>query len=232
MISLFILFLLTFVNLLNGQTSNNCLLPGDSLSIGNSLFSINGQFKLTLITKGNICIYNTSDNSIRWCSGFLSPSAQRMSLNINGNFAIVKTNNIAIWSPKIPITSFMTNIKYALISNNGNFIIYNNDNQIVWSCFKGTFSRSIYSKCTVTSAGETINDTCNNPTIAPTIAPTTPTIAPTIAPTITPTIAPTITPTTPPTRSPTTPTRSPTTRAPTAKPKPSPTAKPITLAPI
>lgn len=165
--------------------SQNCLLRGNSLLIGESLISNNGIYNITVTSRGNVCLFDNI--SRRWCSGFISPSAWKMVLTVIGNFAVIKTNGITIWAPNYPVTSFMTNIEYAIISNNGNFIIHNSGG-LIWSCYRGTFSRFINASCPITSETENIGDTCNNvPTASPTISPS---ANPTNKPTANPTSAP------------------------------------------
>lgn len=189
----------------------NCLLQGESLLIGEALISNNEIYNLTVNLKGNICVYNVNTNTKKWCSGYVSPVAWKMIITESGQFSIIKTNGISIWSPKSPITSVMNNVQYVILSNNGNFIVYSNSG-IAWSCNRGTFSRSIYSTCGITSSLESIDDTCNTPTATPTA---TPTRAPTAS----------SSPTRSPTRKPTTNARSPTMKPTSASKKP-PTAVP------
>ena len=227
---LFILFL--FIFSIEKILSQNCLLPGNDLLIGASLISNNGLYNLTVTSRGNVCVFDIT--SKRWCSGFLSPSAWKMSLTDSGIFAVVKTNGITVWAPNAPVTSDMHNIAYAIISDNANFIVYNNAG-LIWSCYRGTFSKYYKPSCNITSPTESIGDTCNNipsfsPTLIPTFSPTSfPTSIPTLIPTLSPTFSPTRSPTKTPTRIPTT-TRSPTAPAkrgvPTFKPIISPTAIP------
>jgi hypothetical protein len=222
------MLLIVFIILLFISTvkSRNCLLLGDSLNIGDSLISNNGLYNLTLSSRGNLCIYDNINT--RWCTGFRSPSIWKMYLNLSGVFGIIKTNNICIWAPNYPVTSFMYNIQYLIMSDNGNFIVYDNTG-LVWSCNRGTFSKYITPVCPITSGTESVGDTCNNipssiPTINPSLTPTiNPILPPSLIPTIIPTRNPTINPTRNPTRLPSTPVRSPPTSKPIIKPTVIPT---------
>jgi hypothetical protein len=187
--ALFIMFI--FIFLTRQILCQNCLLPGNDLLLGGSLISNNGLYNLTLTSRGNVCIFDST--SKRWCSGFLSPSAWKMSLSNLGIFSVIKTNDITIWAPNVPVTSAMHNIVYAIISDNANFIIYNNAG-LIWSCYRGTFSRYYEPSCNITSPTESIGDTCNN----------VPSFSPTLNPSIQPSLNPTLNPTKIPTRSPST----------------------------
>jgi hypothetical protein len=190
MISLFFVFLLFFYFV----KSQNCLFRGETLTIGSSLYSSNGLYNLTIMTKGNVCVYDGSGK--RWCSGYLSPSSWEMILTSSGNFGVVKTNGICVWAPNNPITTLMPNIEYIIMSNNANFIVYDNIG-LAWSCNRGTFTNPSNYSCIITSIDESIGDTCNNsPTASPTSIPTTfPSVSPTSIPSTEPSIIPSTEPT-------------------------------------
>ena len=101
--------------------AKNCLLPGDSLLFGDYLVSNNGLYFLTILNRGNICLYNSTTQT--FCVGFHSPSYDSLSLTSSNKFCAVKTNGICYWAPHLPITSIMNNIAYAILSNNGNFLV-------------------------------------------------------------------------------------------------------------
>ncbi len=143
----------------------NCLIPGNYLNIGNSLTSLNGLYTLNIEDYGDICVYNSSDPSHgsgaggkRWCHGWITPSAEKLDLNIANYFGGIKTNGIYYWAPHNPMTSPLLGISYAIIENNANFIIYNDT--IVWSCFRGTFTYPFMTKCPIETLEESTGDIC------------------------------------------------------------------------
>lgn len=94
------------------------LASGAQLNQGDSIFSDNGQYRLTLQTDSNLVLYQGSQPL--WSSGTVGAAAQRAVMQGDGNFVVYDQNNQPLWSTG---TSNKPG-SFLEVQNDGNVVIY------------------------------------------------------------------------------------------------------------
>ncbi|MGJ8746003.1 CAP domain-containing protein [Polaribacter sp.] len=124
----------------NRDTNNNNFLNSNqSLVAGKKLYSKNKGYYLTLQDDGNLCIYQSQDNSFEWCSMAYGFSGGVLKLQSDGNLVVYNQNNEAKWASR---THPFFNDKFKIpsnkpvklvLENNGRLNLYSANREIVWS---------------------------------------------------------------------------------------------------
>lgn len=87
---------------------------------GQSLYSDNGEYYLTVQFDGNVVMYRKSDMAVRW-NAKTQNSINYAIMQDDGNFVVYDWNNLAKWNSG---TVGYPN-SYLAVHDDGNLIIYN-----------------------------------------------------------------------------------------------------------
>lgn len=99
-------------------TVSNILNPGESLTIGESRISSNGEWEMTLLSNGNLIIKSTSTGQAIWSSNTTNSGATGVTMKNNGNLVLYGSSGNTIWSSSTNVAG-----SSAYISNTGKLII-------------------------------------------------------------------------------------------------------------
>ena len=105
------------------------LIPGASLLAGQSLNSVNGTYKLTYQTDGNLVVYK--DGTALWASNTSGKAPGRVCMQIDGNLVMYGQDGSPQWATA---TNSAANAYGELVmQTDGNLVIYNPNGAAVWS---------------------------------------------------------------------------------------------------
>ena len=90
----------------------------DTLTPGQSLFSPNGKFLVTLQGDGNLVVYKNGDNKALWASDTFGKGGTRLIMQGDGNLVLYTAANHPIWASNTKGQSF------ARMQDDGNFVVY------------------------------------------------------------------------------------------------------------
>jgi hypothetical protein len=121
---LFALFFTAFASNAQNTTQLN---KGSDLTTGNSIFSPDGKYKITLESNGNMVLYN--NNTQVWQSNTAGQGATKLSLQNDGNLVLNTASNQSKWAA----SSNNTAVQRLVLSNDGNLLICNNHNAVLWA---------------------------------------------------------------------------------------------------
>ncbi len=108
------------------------LMPGESLEAGESLYSPNGNFELTLQTDGNLVLRDLSVQEDIWSSNTAGHEATHLMMQHDGNLALYK--------PPIRPYHLLWNSRtdgwsqtYATVRDNGTLTVNRRDGRVLWT---------------------------------------------------------------------------------------------------
>jgi hypothetical protein len=102
--------------------------PGETLSPGHSLFSSNGQYRLSYQTDGNLVLYRTSDNAVRWATHTHGTVPGVLIMQSDGNLVLYRGTGGAIWS-----SSTNTGGSHLDVQSDGNLVVYRPNGTPAWA---------------------------------------------------------------------------------------------------
>jgi WD40 repeat protein len=102
------------------------LTKGSELTIGNSIFSPDGKYKMTLESNGNMVIYN--NNTQVWQSNTAGQGVTKCSFQADGNLVLYTATNVAKWAAGLNNTSAAT----LMLLNDGNLGIFTSGSVKLW----------------------------------------------------------------------------------------------------
>jgi hypothetical protein len=107
----------------------NTLGPGESLRVGDTLITKNGEFRLTLQTDGNLVLYWIPQNTPTWASVITCHKrVTHAIMQTDGNF-VIYDGNAPLWATN---TSNQPGASLVL-QDDGNLVIYDVQNRTLWA---------------------------------------------------------------------------------------------------
>jgi len=92
----------------------------DTLTPGQSLFSPNGKFLVTLQGDGNLVVYKNGDNKALWASDTFGKGGTRLIMQGDGNLVLYTASNQPIWASN----TGGKGQSFARMQDDGNFVVY------------------------------------------------------------------------------------------------------------
>ena len=125
--------------------TKDTLLPGVSLSRGESLRSQNGYFWLFHQPDGNICLnYTGISAETTWNSGTTNRGGGPLIMQPDGNCCMYNNEGTAIWCTH----TFPHSGSRMVMQSDGNLVVYTPNNEAIWS------SKTMWDKKTWTATEE------------------------------------------------------------------------------
>jgi len=122
-------------------TGRSYLVPGQALTAGQSVYSIDGRFRLTLQTDGNLVVLDRwNDHVALWSTNTAGSGADRFVFQSDGNLVLYK-GTTAVWSAN---TAGDGGTKLSL-GRNGNLILTTAQSGTVWHTSTSVASSDDYS---------------------------------------------------------------------------------------
>ncbi|MGE5453125.1 MAG: hypothetical protein ACM3VZ_14935 [Acidobacteriota bacterium] len=105
------------------------LLSGQRLNVGESLVSLNDQYRFSLQSDGNLVLRNASGQAL-WSSGTAGRSGARLELqSSDGNLVLYSTSGAAIWAT----ATGGLGATRLVMQNDGNLVLYTSSGKAVWA---------------------------------------------------------------------------------------------------
>jgi hypothetical protein len=119
------------------------------LTVGSSIYSPNGNFRITLQTDGNFVLYKKNSNGTEsgiWSSRTQGKAAASVYFQTDGNLVVYNANHTPLWASGIYYAG--GNLHYAkyYLQNDGNFVLY-------WPAYYQTNPVTIIMACSDTAPG-------------------------------------------------------------------------------
>ncbi|MFI5251726.1 MAG: hypothetical protein ACHQQQ_04755 [Bacteroidota bacterium] len=114
-----------------GKISNSTLdrlNGGESLNLGDTLFSSKGQYCIVLQGDGNFVLYKDSNVEL-WSAGLQCLPVQQVLMQEDGNLVLLAPDGSAAWSSKTDNHPGA----YLKVQDDGNLVIYGPDDVAIWS---------------------------------------------------------------------------------------------------
>jgi hypothetical protein len=110
--------------------ARDTLLPGESLSRGESLRSQNGYFELVHQQDGNLCLkYSGTSAETTWNSGTANRGGGPLVMQPDGNCCMYNNEGSPIWCTH----TFPHSGSRMVMQSDGNLVVYNPADQAIWS---------------------------------------------------------------------------------------------------
>lgn len=106
------------------------LIRGQTLSAGNSLYSRDGNYRLTNQNDGNLVLYDASSRAI-WHTRTGGRDGGRLTMQSDGNLVLYSRTNSLRWHSQTQGNSGKG--VFAVVQNDGNFVLYTSQSVPLWS---------------------------------------------------------------------------------------------------
>ncbi|MFT3772586.1 MAG: matrixin family metalloprotease [Minicystis sp.] len=106
--------------------------PVQGLSAGQSFYSCDGRFRLTIQTDGNLVLYQGT--KVLWSPSIQNKGGDRLLLQGDGNLVVYRSNGSAVWATGTnsgPNPS--TSANHLDVQNDGNLVLYSAANTPLWA---------------------------------------------------------------------------------------------------
>jgi hypothetical protein len=138
------------------STPRDRLIAGQGLSLHESLYSANGNYRLVLQDDGNLVQYGPNNKQL-WASNTSgNPNVWDAIMQPDGNFVVYKVSGRSLWASDTSGNNGAT----FLVEDGGGLVIYDVHNQSLWSHGNVTLS-------TLISGNSTMSTPSANSTISP-----------------------------------------------------------------
>lgn len=109
------------------------LKANDTMSVGTSLVSSNGKYRLTFQQDGNAVLY-TKEGHVLWLTNTYGTNAHYLTLTESGEIIISDDKNLPIWSTQ----KKGQEAKHLVLQDDGNLAVYTKSNKLLWSRYSST----------------------------------------------------------------------------------------------
>ncbi len=110
---------------------SNRIRRGGMLPVGESIWSLDRRYQLTMQKDGNLVLYRNTEGKIKsiWSTGTNGKAVEKCVFQTDGNFVLYSYSNKSLWASG----TNNKNATYLQLQNDGNLVIYNFFDKAVWA---------------------------------------------------------------------------------------------------
>jgi hypothetical protein len=115
---------------LMAQASNQ-IRRGGNLPVGESIWSLDRRYQLTMQKDGNLVLYRNTEGKVKpiWSTGTNGKAVEKCVFQTDGNWVLYSYSNRPLWASG----TNNKNATYVQLQNDGNLVIYNFFDKAVWA---------------------------------------------------------------------------------------------------